>query len=112
MLMSLPFASFHLQRRLYPVSGLKMAFLDRMDLKFDGGDDLSTAVGTKALPANDLIPEWFAEGSDRSQLPKWRSGWGILVKQSAILRAKSEVSMTRKCGIEIRVLGRPGFDKY
>ena len=47
-----------------------MAFLDPMCLEFDDDDDPSTAVGTEILAANDLIPEWLAEGSDGSQLPK------------------------------------------
>jgi hypothetical protein len=38
-----------------------MAFLDSMDLEFDDGNDLSTAMGTETLAANDLIPEEFAE---------------------------------------------------
>jgi hypothetical protein len=65
----LPLASFHIQLWLHPVSGPKMAFLDPMDLGFDDGDYPSTAMGTETLAANDMIPEWFAEGSDRSQLP-------------------------------------------
>ena len=51
-----------------------MAFLDPMGLEFDDDDDLSTAMGTEILAVNDLIPEEFAEGSDRSQLPKQRIG--------------------------------------
>ena len=34
-----------------------MAFLDPMDLEFDDDDDLSSAMGTETLAANDLIPE-------------------------------------------------------
>ena len=45
-----------------------------MDLEFDDDDDLSTVVGIETLAANDMIPEEFAEGSDRSQLPKQRIG--------------------------------------
>jgi hypothetical protein len=70
----LPLASFHIRLGLYPVSDPKMAFLDPMDLEFDDDDDLSTVMGTETLAANDLIPEEFAEGSDRSQLPKQRIG--------------------------------------
>jgi hypothetical protein len=47
-----------------------MAFLDPMDLEFDDDYDLSTVVGIETLAASCLIPEEFAEGSDRSQLPK------------------------------------------
>lgn len=47
-----------------------MAFLDPMDFEFNDDDDPSTATGTGTLIADDLIPEWFAEGSDRPQLPK------------------------------------------
>jgi len=45
-----------------------------MNLEFDDGDDLSTTTGTETLAASDLIIEEFAEGSDRSQLPKQRIG--------------------------------------
>jgi hypothetical protein len=41
-----------------------------MDLEFDNDDYPSIAMGTETLTANDMIREWFAEGSDRSQLPK------------------------------------------
>jgi hypothetical protein len=47
-----------------------MAFLDPMDLEFDDDDDLSTAIGTETLAANDLIPEEFAEGSNNSYRSK------------------------------------------
>jgi hypothetical protein len=60
----LPLASL-----LYPIPDPQMAFLDPTDLQFDDDDDLSTAMGTKTLAADDLIPEEFAEGSDRSQIP-------------------------------------------
>jgi len=67
-----------------------MAFLDPMDIGFDDDDVLSTAMGTKTLAANGLIPEEFAEGSDKSQLPKQRMGRTefLVVEQSASLRAK------------------------
>jgi hypothetical protein len=47
-----------------------MAFLDLMDLEFRNGDDPSIAMGIETLATNDLIPEWLAEGLDRSRLPK------------------------------------------
>jgi len=51
-----------------------MAFLDPMDLGFDDDDDLSAAMDTETLAANDLIPEEFADARiNRSQRSKdWR----------------------------------------
>jgi hypothetical protein len=40
-----------------------------MDLEFSDDDDSSTAMSTETLAANDMIPEWLAEGSDISRLP-------------------------------------------
>jgi hypothetical protein len=69
-----PLASFYIQLRLHLVSDPKVAFLDPMDLRFDDDDDFSTTMDTKTLAANDLITEEFAEGSDKSRLPKQRIG--------------------------------------
>jgi hypothetical protein len=65
-----------------------------MDLEFDDYDDLSNVVGIEILTANDLIPEEFAEGSDRSQLPKQRIGGRefLVAEQSASLRVNSKAS--------------------
>jgi hypothetical protein len=41
-----------------------------MDLEFDDDENPSAAMGTRTLAANDMILEWFAEGSGRSQLLK------------------------------------------
>jgi hypothetical protein len=52
-----------------------MSFLDPMDLEFEDDGDPSTGIDTETLAANDLIQEDFAEGSDRSPLPKqWIGG--------------------------------------
>jgi hypothetical protein len=77
-----------------------MAFLDPMDLGFDDDDDLSTAMGTKTLAANDLIPEEFAECSDKSLLPKQRIRGRefLVVEQSASLRTNSKVSLIWQYG--------------
>jgi hypothetical protein len=74
-----------------------------MDLKFNDDDDLNTAMVTETLAANDLIAEEFAEGSDRSQLPKQRIGGRefLVVEQSASLRANFNMSLIWQCGTEI-----------
>ena len=55
-----------------PCLGARNGLLDPMDFDFDFDfdDDPSTSTGTETLAADDGIPEWFAEGSDRPQLPK------------------------------------------
>jgi hypothetical protein len=81
-----------------------MAFLDPMDLGFDDGDDLSTAMSTETLADYDPVPEEFAGGSDKSQLPTQRIAGRefLVVEQSASLRD----------GTEIRALDRPDLDRH
>lgn len=67
--------SFFPHTTVYPVSDPKMAFLDPMDPGFDDDDDLSTAIDTETLTANDLIPEEFAEARiNRSHRSKGLEG--------------------------------------
>ena len=56
------------------------------DLEFGDDDDPSTAMGTETLAGYDLVPEEFAEGSDKSQE-------FLVVEQPASLRGNSEACL-------------------
>jgi hypothetical protein len=78
-------------------------------------DDISSAMGTDTLVANDMVPEGFqASSGKRSDLPiQLINGKRYLtVDQSANQRHGSKVSKIWQYGTELRALDRNRLDKH